>query len=113
MSDLFDTPEKIDNGAALFRSLLDNGGWQLFVQIANENIEEVKNQILYNPEKLDEKGMDRLRDKLAVMEQMRDTPQNMIKKLTTETQKEPESDPFDTVATLTARSGDEELSKKA
>jgi len=106
---LFDTNEKIDNAVALFRSLLDHGGWQLFTQIVDENIKVVTDQILHKPEGATEQDMDRLRDKLAVMEEMINTPEIMIAKFTQEDEKDVEVDPYDTVDTLTKRSADEAL----
>jgi hypothetical protein len=103
---LFDTPEKIEAGLSAFKNLLDHAGWKLFVEIVNANIEVVKNQILKNPEGLDEIQMGRLRDRLSIMEEMRDTPDTNIKRLTTQDPEDPETDPFDTVDTITPRSMD-------
>ena len=111
MADLFDTAEKIDNAVALFKSLILSPGWQLYVQIADENIELIKQQIIDNPEGLDEAGVNLLRDRLHVMQDMRNKPQDIIKQYTTESEPDPEDDPFDTTETLTKRSADDEIKK--
>jgi hypothetical protein len=100
---LFDTTEKIENAVSNFKNLLDHAGWQLFVAIVNENIEVVKDQILRKPEGMTEVEVDRLRDRLSIMEEMRDTPQNNIDKLTSEEEEVEEIDPFDTVESIAER----------
>ena len=102
MNNLFDTKEKIDQAVANFISLIPTPGWQLFRDIINANIEVVKQQILDGVEGETKDTIDRLRDKLRVYEEMRDTPQTFIKRLTVQEDEIPPVDPFETLEELKA-----------
>jgi len=78
----FSEPAKRDQAVSNFISLLKHPGWQLLELIVGENIKVLTQQILKKPEGATEIEMDRLRDKLAVHEDIINTPLNIIKKLT-------------------------------
>jgi len=101
--DLFDTKEKIDQAVANFKQLLDHPGWKLFEDIVSANIEVLKDQILNGLENETKETIDRLRDKLKVLEEMRNTPKSMIEKLTSEEGEIPKVDPYLTVEELRQR----------
>lgn len=98
---LFDTPEKIDTAVASFKLLLDNPGWQLMEQILESNIEAAKGMILRGTEDETKESIDRLRDRLYAYEDIKNTPRDMIEKLTQDNDPEEESaDPYETVEDL-------------
>jgi len=94
MSKLFDTPDKVNIGISAFRGLLNDPGWKLLVEIIDENIEFIRQQLEEGGENETIEVVNRLRDKLAVHKEIRNTPQNMIDKLSGTEDEVPESDPF-------------------
>ena len=103
---LFDTQEKIDTALASLKTLLDQPGWKLLEEIIDANIEVVGEQILNGVEGETKENIDRLRDKLKVYKEVRNTPQNMIDKLESQENKVPEMDPFETVESLRKARGE-------
>lgn len=97
LNNLFDSKQNIEAGVARFRNLLGNDGWTLMVQILNANIEVVQEQIVDRQPEQTEADMDRLRDKLRLMKEMRDMPQKMITSLTSDETVDPDTDadPYD------------------
>ena len=81
---LFTTEEEINKAVADFKSGIGSNFWQVMCQVLDANIEIVKDKILHKPDGADEKEMDRLRGNLKIMEDIRNTPEDMIKKLTSE-----------------------------
>jgi len=94
MSKLFDTPDKVNIGISAFRGLLNDPGWKLLVEIIDENIEFIRQQLEEGGENETIEVVNRLRDKLAVHKEIRNTPQNMIDKLSGTEDEVPENDPF-------------------
>lgn len=82
-SQLFTTPEEIDKAIADFKNLQTHAGWLTLVRILNANIEEATDKILHKEPGVTEADLDRLRGNLAIMEEIRDTPEKMIKVLAT------------------------------
>lgn len=93
---IFNTPQKVEAAISNFTNLVNSPGWKLFIEIVNANIEVVKNGLLRGGEEETKEQIDRLRDKLRVYEEMRDTPQTMIEKLTAGETEVPNVDPYDT-----------------
>jgi len=101
MSDIvFDTEEKVKSAIGSFRSLLLQPGWVLFQQIVDANIEIVKQQLENGIDGETKSDVDRLRDKLKIMREMRNTPETMIAKLEDKPSVIPNPDPFSTVEDL-------------
>ncbi len=97
IDELFDTPEKAQVALAQFVQLQDTAGWQLFKRIVEANIEVLKEQIIGGLEGESPEAMDRKRDKLKAYQDILDTPNMMIKKLSPSTPVQDENDPYDTV----------------
>ena len=75
-------------------------GWKLLEKIVNANIEIVSEQILDGLENETPESINRLRDKLRVYKDVRNTPRDMIDKFESKENEIPEVDPFDTVESL-------------
>lgn len=88
-TNLFKTESEIEEAVSNFKNLRDSAGWQIMVKILDVNIKSVTDSILNKPEGASEKDMDRLRDNLKIMTDIRNTPDDMIEKLE---RKEEESD---------------------
>ena len=89
------TQDKKDEVVAHFKNLILSPGWLLYEQIVKENIEVARNNILNGiaNEKLSD--IKRLRDILAVQEEMINTPQKMIESLSNKVEiLETDEDPY-------------------
>lgn len=97
----FDRPEQINEVVDALQSLQQDRGWQLLKQIFEGNIAVLEAAILkkISPDdgksELSEADCDRLRDKLAYLEELLDKPNFLIKKLTQEQPETPDYDPYD------------------
>lgn len=94
MIDLSNDKSK-ETAVANFKGLLTHPGWVMFEEIVKANIEVVKEAILkgINDETIED--VKRLRDRLAVHEEIINTPKAMIDKLTPKEPIEiPDDDPF-------------------
>lgn len=81
MANLFDTPTKIEKAAADFTNLLENPGWKLVEQILDANIEVCKMQLEEGTGEAETKdSIERLREKLRIYKEIRNTPQTMLDK---------------------------------
>jgi hypothetical protein len=97
MSDIvFDTEEKVKSAVGSFRSLLSQPGWVLFQGIVDANIEIVKQQLEEGIDGETKEDVNRLRDKLKIMREMRNTPTTMIAKLENKPVDVPSADPYQT-----------------
>lgn len=81
---LFTTPAEIEKAVSDLRALVASPGWGVIVSILDQNIAIVTEQILNKPEDATEDEMDRLRGNLKIMRDIRNTPDDMIRKLGTE-----------------------------
>src|ERR1051325_10590537 len=95
--ELFNTPEKINAAVSAFRNLQEHEGWKLFVKILEANIEVLTSQLENGVEDETKADVDRTRDKLRIMRDMKNTPYNMIAKLNPPEANVPEADPYATV----------------
>lgn len=99
---LFDTKEKREGAIATFRSLMDHPGWQLVQKILDGNIRVLKDQLLDGVEDETKVTIDVLRDKLRAYQDVRNTPENMIDKLTDE-DTSPDLEIYDTAEDIQKR----------
>ena len=97
--EIFDTPEKIAKGISDLQSGLDTAFWNLMCKIVDGNIQVVKDQLENGTGEGTEtpESIARIRDKLRLLREFRNTPQDMIKKLSTGEEEHPDMDPFATV----------------
>ena len=101
MEDIFNSKEKSEQAISSFKTLLDHPGWLLVTGILNANIDVVREQLEFGTGDGETKDtVDRLRDKLRIYREIRDTPKNMIKRLETPKEIEVTDDPFETVEEL-------------
>jgi hypothetical protein len=100
-----ETEKEINDAISDYTNLLNHSGWKRVVAQLNENIEFLRNRLESDEE--DEKLSDvqRVRDKLGLLKEMRNTPQNMIKKLESPEIEASNPDPFDTVEDVKKRKG--------
>ena len=94
---LFDTQEKRDLAIANMVNLKNDAGWLLVVSILEANIDIIKDQILNGIENETKETIDLLRDKLKAYENLKNTPDMIIQRLTTGEPVTPVLDPFQTV----------------
>jgi len=101
---LFDTKKKVNAAVSGFTGVKTHPGWILFEQVMDANIEVVTKLILdgmnIEGEKATQEETDRLRDKLKVYQEAKNTPDRMVKSLTSPEGEEPILDPYQTVAQL-------------
>jgi hypothetical protein len=98
---LFNTKKKIDAAIVAFQTGVNTPFWKLMTQILEENIKVVTEQILdgknADGESATKEEMDRLRDKLKVYEDVKNTPERQIKRFTSpEGTEDPNPDPYQT-----------------
>lgn len=102
---LFDTKKKRDMAIATFQVGINTPFWKLMTEILEANIKVVTKLILdgvnLDGETASKDEMDRLRDKLKVYEDVKNTPERQIKRFTSpEGADDPNADPYHTVKTL-------------
>lgn len=102
---LFNTKKKRDMAIATFQTGVNTPFWKLMTQILEANIKVVTKLILdgvdLEGEMASKREMDRLRDKLKVYEDVKNTPERQIKRLTLPAgADDPNADPYHTVETL-------------
>jgi len=93
--DLFDTLDKRKLAISSFTTLIKSAGWKLHEAIIQANIDILKQQILEGG--VDEKELDKKREKLKAYEECMRDPETMIKKLEDTETEVPSVDPYDTV----------------
>lgn len=71
-------PENKDAALAAFKQLIASSGWLLVVDIANKNIEFLKDKILEGDTKDTIEDVNRLRDKLKAYKDIINTPNDWI-----------------------------------
>ena len=107
MKNLLKTTKEQEAAKANFTTLLSHPGWQLFVDILNANIEVIKDQIINGVKDETPESINRLRDKLAVCIEMRDTPKTILDKLKDSEDEEINYDPYETADDIKARKAKE------
>lgn len=93
---LFDTPEKIQQAVADLQSGIGTPFWNIMCKIIDGNIAVAKDQLENGTGEETEtpESIARIRDRLKLLREIRNTPEEMIKKLEL-TEEEPEtSDPY-------------------
>lgn len=99
---LFDTPEKIADGLSALKSLIIQPGWLLLEKVLDANIEVVSNEILNGFDGDTKEQIDRLRDRLKILKEVKNNPHAIISKLEPTESGVPDADPFYTVESLRA-----------
>lgn len=103
-SSSFSNQAKINSAISNFKNLLNHPGWKLYLEILDANIEVVRNRLLNGVEGEETKDdIDRLRDKLRIYNELKNTPQSMIDKLMSNDFELPDDDPYETVNQLKSR----------
>jgi len=97
-NELFDTQEKIDLAISNFRTLMDHPGWHLFCQILDENEKILKAQLEEGEEDQTLDDIKLIRAKLSLTREHRNTPENIIQKLSPVIEGIDSDDPYDEVA---------------
>ena len=97
---LFESDKDKQLEVSSFTNLMNSPGWKLIVEILDENISIVTKQILSGSDEENQVNMDRLRDKLRVYEEVKDTPKLMIKALEAPSSNPVKIDPYQTVEEL-------------
>jgi len=100
IAELFNTKEKTNLALSYFKTLKGDAGWQMVVEIVEENIKVLEDQILNGFEDETKESIDRKRDKLRAYKEVLDTPDFWIKKLSSPIPFKEEEDPYDTVESL-------------
>ena len=101
---LFDSEIKIKAAISDLTNLQSQAGWKLLEEILDANIEAVTELILdgknLSGESATEDETNRLRDKLKVYREVKDTPNRVIKRFTSPEIDEPSMDPYQTIEQL-------------
>lgn len=101
---LFDTKERIDLALSALKTLITHPGWLLIEKILDSNIAFVKEQLeIGTGEEETKESIERLRDKLRVYKEVKDTPRNIITKLERGEEEEVITDPYEDVDQLRER----------
>ena len=96
---LFDTEEKRNKAVAQFRRLRESDDWKVLANVLDANIKVLEARIIAGKGTKDE--IDRLRDRLRVYKDVRDTPDTLLRRLTEEDIEPPRADPYYTADDLT------------
>ena len=92
---LFDTPGKIQAALNDFKSGLQSPIWILMCKILDGNIEEAKRQLEEGTDDQETKAsIDRIRDRLKIYRDIRNTPEMMIRSLEEEEADDIDTDPY-------------------
>lgn len=92
MTNIFDTPEKIQVGISNFTDLQTHPGWILVKDIITANIETIKEQIIAGG---DEDDLNLKRRDLMAYQNVINTPVDQIEKLQGSKSPAPSPDPYD------------------
>lgn len=103
---LFDSPEKIQLVLATLESGKRSAFWKLMCDILDANIEVVKDLILTGSEGETPGYINLLRDRLKTYQNVRFTPEDIVKKFTSASPEKPNLDPFTTLADLKKQRGE-------
>ncbi len=98
-----ETQEEINEAVSDYTNLLNNNGWKRFVSQLDANIELLQKQLENGVENEDYDMVKRVRDKLKLLREMRDTPESMLNRLTSPKTTPANPDPFDTADDIQKR----------
>lgn len=93
--ELFDTPQKVEQALAGFKSLVNHPGWILYEKIVRANIEIVKDQLLHGSDDDTKESIALLRKALVTMENDLSVPADTIKRFEAPVELEVNLDPYD------------------
>ena len=98
IDELFDTKEKVASAISDLQSGIGTSFWNLMCKIIDGNIEEAKRQLEEGIEVEETTAsINRVRDRLKLLKEIKNTPETMIRKLQADEIEEPNPDPFDSV----------------
>lgn len=101
---LFDTEAKRNAAIAAFTTLQNSEGWKLLEAIWDTNIEVLRQQLENGVSEHETTAdVNRTRDKLKQLREIRNTPADMIKRLMPQEGVEVNIDPYETVDELRMR----------
>lgn len=104
---LFDTQEKIEMAVNLFKSLLDNPGFQLYQKVFDNDIDSLTAMIIDGYDRdgseLTKDRTDMLREILKVYKRMRNYPEEAIVTFTEKKGENVTADPYYTVDELVSK----------
>jgi len=103
VDNLFDTEEKRNKAVAQFRRLRESDDWKVLANVLDANIKVLEARIIAGVGTREE--IDRLRDRLRVYKDVRDTPDTLLRRLTEEDIEPPRADPYYTAEDLTGGTG--------
>lgn len=95
---LFNSEAKRSKAVAQLRRLCESEDWVVLADVLDANIEVLEARIVVGEGTRDE--IDRLRDRLAVYKDIRDTPNTLLKRLTEKDKEIPNPDPYYTAEDL-------------
>jgi len=90
-----ETEDEVEASLQIIRNGQQTAFWRLMCDVLDTNIERLREIIINKFEGATEKDLDKLRFKLLVYQELRDTPENLIKKLTGKVGDELELDPYE------------------
>ena len=95
---LLDSEEKKAKAILNLSSLIETPGWKFLEQVWEQNIEVLRQQLEIGLGEGEQKtDIDRLRDKLSLLREVKNTPQTIIKKLQTVETEAIEDDPYESL----------------
>lgn len=101
LDEIFDNPAQSELARSHFTTLQKHEGWILLKRMTEHNIELLKESIIDGTAGETKEEIDRVRDKLKVLRELINKPQEMIEKLAPAKEINKDNpDPFDTVESL-------------
>jgi excinuclease UvrABC nuclease subunit len=91
-----ETEKEINEAISDYTNLLNSSGWKRVVAQCDANIEELQRQLEIGMDNERYEDIKRIRDKLALLREMRNTPQIMIQRLESPETEPARPDPYDT-----------------
>lgn len=101
-----ETEKEVNEAISDYTNLLNNNGWKRVVAQLDANIEFLRRQLEGGVENEKMTDVQRIRDKISLSIEMRDTPQNMITKLESPETEPARPDPYDTEEDVKKRKGE-------
>ena len=97
MKNLFSTKQDVEAAINSFTNLLEHAGWKLIEDIQDANIEIAQRQLEEGLGENETKGdIERIRLKLRLFKEFKNTPRDLIKRLSEGDLEAPNYDPYET-----------------
>ena len=91
----FEDKDEIEASLTILRTGQQTAFWRLMQEVLDANIEHLQDLIINKFEGATESDLDKLRFKLSIYKEVRDTPETLVKKLTGTAGDEIEFDPYE------------------